>query len=142
MSRGVTTAFQAPVADRDADLWDTCRNEIQYMTDSDHYPKATFSGGCFWCLQPPFDALDGVVATVVGYTGGRKTDPAYKDVAAGRTAMRWPCKCATIHGGCRIVNYWTSSGTTSILPSPTGNSVPKGRSIVLPSFTTTRPKST
>ena len=85
MSHGATIAFQAPVADRDADLWDTCRNEIQYMTDSGHCVKATFSGGCFWCLQPPFDALDGVVATVVGYTGGRKTDPSHEDVTAGRT---------------------------------------------------------
>ncbi len=55
------------------------------MTDGGRCTKATFSGGCFWCLQPPFDALDGVVATVVGYAGGRKTDPAYEDVAAGRT---------------------------------------------------------
>jgi peptide-methionine (S)-S-oxide reductase len=55
------------------------------MTDGDHFAKATFSGGCFWCLQPPFDTLDGVVATVIGYTGGRKTNPAHEDVAAGRT---------------------------------------------------------
>ena len=85
MSHGATTAFQAPGADRGADLWEACHHEMQPMTDGDHFAKATFSGGCFWCLQPPFDTLDGVVATVVGYTGGRKTDPAYEDVAAGRT---------------------------------------------------------
>src|SRR4029434_6682879 len=85
MSHSATTAFQAPVADRDADLWDMCRNEMQCMTNSDHCVKATFSGGCFWCLQPPFDALDGVVAMVVGYTGGRKTNPSHEDVTAGRT---------------------------------------------------------
>ena len=56
-----------------------------YSTDDDLFATATFSGGCFWCLQPPFDTLDGVVATVVGYTGGRKTDPSHEDVTAGRT---------------------------------------------------------
>jgi len=85
MSRSATTAFQAPVADRGADLWEAFHHKMQPMTDGDHFAKATFSGGCFWCLQPPFDTLDGVVATVVGYTGGRKTHPAYEDVAAGRT---------------------------------------------------------
>jgi len=58
---------------------------MQPMTDGDHLAHATFSGGCFWCLQPPFDTLDGVVATVVGYTGGRKTHPSHEDVTAGRT---------------------------------------------------------
>jgi len=85
MSRSATTAFQAPVADRGADLWEAFHHKMQPMTDGDHFAKATFSGGCFWCLQPPFDTLDGVVATVVGYTGGRKTGPAHEDVAAGRT---------------------------------------------------------
>jgi peptide-methionine (S)-S-oxide reductase len=55
------------------------------MTDGERFAKATFSGGCFWCLQPPFDTLDGVVVTVVGYTGGRKTNPSHEDVTAGRT---------------------------------------------------------
>ncbi|MCZ6638927.1 MAG: peptide-methionine (S)-S-oxide reductase, partial [Candidatus Dadabacteria bacterium] len=36
----------------------------------DNYEKATFSGGCFWCMQPPFDRLEGVISTTVGYTGG------------------------------------------------------------------------
>jgi peptide-methionine (S)-S-oxide reductase len=55
------------------------------MTESDLYARATFSGGCFWCLQPPFDTLDGVIATIVGYTGGRKTNPSHEDVTTGRT---------------------------------------------------------
>jgi len=58
---------------------------MQHMTVGDHFAKATFSGGCFWCLQPPFVNLAGVVATVVGYTGGRKTNPSHEDVTAGRT---------------------------------------------------------
>jgi Peptide methionine sulfoxide reductase len=34
------------------------------------YEKATFAGGCFWCMEPPFDELPGVVSTTSGYTGG------------------------------------------------------------------------
>ena len=46
---------------------------------------ATFAGGCFWCMQPPFDGLDGVNSTVVGYTGGEYPQPAYEEVASGAT---------------------------------------------------------
>jgi peptide-methionine (S)-S-oxide reductase len=47
--------------------------------------KATFAGGCFWCMEPPFDKLDGVVSTTSGYTGGTKVDPTYHEVSAGGT---------------------------------------------------------
>jgi peptide-methionine (S)-S-oxide reductase len=46
---------------------------------------ATFAGGCFWCMEPPFDALDGVVSTTSGYTGGRVGRPNYTQVSAGGT---------------------------------------------------------
>jgi peptide-methionine (S)-S-oxide reductase len=47
--------------------------------------KATFAGGCFWCMQHAFDGLEGIVSTVPGYTGGRKGNPTYKEVSAGGT---------------------------------------------------------
>ena len=47
--------------------------------------KATFAGGCFWCMEPPFEKLDGVVAVVSGYTGGHTVSPTYKDVSGGGT---------------------------------------------------------
>jgi peptide-methionine (S)-S-oxide reductase len=47
--------------------------------------KATFAGGCFWCMEPPFDKLDGVVSTTSGYTGGQKVDPTYEEVSSGGT---------------------------------------------------------
>ena len=47
--------------------------------------KATFAGGCFWCMQPAFDHVPGVVATTVGYTGGQKEHPTYKEVGKGGT---------------------------------------------------------
>ena len=46
---------------------------------------ATFAGGCFWCMEHPFEALDGVVAVVSGYSGGHKENPTYKEVSAGTT---------------------------------------------------------
>ncbi len=47
--------------------------------------KATFAGGCFWCMEPPFDKLPGVVSTTSGYTGGDKPNPTYDEVSSGRT---------------------------------------------------------
>jgi len=47
--------------------------------------KATFAGGCFWCMEPPFEALDGVVSVTSGYTGGSKVNPTYEEVSAGGT---------------------------------------------------------
>ena len=47
--------------------------------------KATFAGGCFWCMEPPFDKLPGVVSTTSGYTGGRVKNPSYEQVSAGGT---------------------------------------------------------
>jgi peptide-methionine (S)-S-oxide reductase len=47
--------------------------------------KATFAGGCFWCMEPPFDELPGVVSTTSGYTGGRMENPTYKQVSSGGT---------------------------------------------------------
>ena len=47
--------------------------------------KATFAGGCFWCMEPPFDKLDGVVSTISGYTGGEQDRPTYEQVSAGGT---------------------------------------------------------
>ena len=46
---------------------------------------ATFAGGCFWCMESPFDAIDGVKSTTVGYTGGSIKNPTYEQVSAGTT---------------------------------------------------------
>jgi len=45
--------------------------------------KATFAGGCFWCMEPPFDKLPGVLSTTSGYTGGHTKHPTYHEVSAG-----------------------------------------------------------
>ncbi|MBN1375026.1 MAG: peptide-methionine (S)-S-oxide reductase MsrA [Dehalococcoidia bacterium] len=46
---------------------------------------ATFAGGCFWCMEPPFVELDGVVEVTAGYTGGDVENPSYEEVSAGDT---------------------------------------------------------
>tara|TARA_R110002110_G_scaffold124505_2_gene301879 strand:- start:29701 stop:30309 length:609 start_codon:yes stop_codon:yes gene_type:complete len=49
------------------------------------YNVATFAGGCFWCLQPPYDKTEGVVKTVVGYAGGIEKNASYEQVSSGLT---------------------------------------------------------
>ncbi|MBI4342655.1 MAG: peptide-methionine (S)-S-oxide reductase MsrA [Candidatus Omnitrophica bacterium] len=47
--------------------------------------KAVFAGGCFWCMEPPFSHLPGVIAVMPGYTGGTKANPTYEEVSSGAT---------------------------------------------------------
>jgi peptide-methionine (S)-S-oxide reductase len=51
----------------------------------EEYARATFAGGCFWCMEKPFDELDGVISTTSGYTGGRTENPTYREVTRGGT---------------------------------------------------------
>lgn len=51
------------------------------LASREHSEKATFAGGCFWCMQPPFANLDGVIDVVSGYTGGTGDNPTYEDYA-------------------------------------------------------------
>jgi peptide-methionine (S)-S-oxide reductase len=46
---------------------------------------ATFAGGCFWCMEGPFEKLPGVKSVTSGYTGGQKKNPTYDEVSSGRT---------------------------------------------------------
>lgn len=46
---------------------------------------ATFAGGCFWCMEPPFEGREGVRSVVSGYCGGTEKDPTYDAVASGKT---------------------------------------------------------
>jgi peptide-methionine (S)-S-oxide reductase len=46
---------------------------------------ATFAGGCFWCMEPAFDGIAGVLSVTPGYTGGQKKDPTYEEVSSGMT---------------------------------------------------------
>jgi peptide-methionine (S)-S-oxide reductase len=46
---------------------------------------ATFAGGCFWCMEPPYDEIDGVAQTISGYSGGEIENPSYREVSGGQT---------------------------------------------------------
>ncbi len=54
------------------------------MSDA-NYQKATFAGGCFWCMQPFLEKLKGVKKVTVGYTGGQTVNPTYEQVTSGNT---------------------------------------------------------
>ena len=49
------------------------------------YEKAYFAGGCFWCMEPPFEAMDGVIEATSGYMGGSVENPTYEEVTTGET---------------------------------------------------------
>ena len=58
---------------------------LETRPDPSAKATATFAGGCFWCMEPPFDALDGVLSTTSGYIGGDTSKPSYEQVSAGGT---------------------------------------------------------
>src|SRR5688500_3411063 len=49
------------------------------------FARATFAGGCFWCLETAFEGVPGVVSAISGYSGGPKQNPKYEEVGAGGT---------------------------------------------------------
>lgn len=55
------------------------------MTDKQVYKKATFAGGCFWCMVSPFEELPGIIKVVSGYTGGHTENPTYEEVCSETT---------------------------------------------------------
>lgn len=59
--------------------------QAQTQKKSPVYALATFAGGCFWCMEPPFDKLPGVISTTAGYTGGHTKNPTYEQVSNGET---------------------------------------------------------
>ncbi|MFT5387953.1 MAG: peptide methionine sulfoxide reductase msrA/msrB [Candidatus Omnitrophota bacterium] len=62
----------------------TVSREVQAQ-DADKYKHATFAGGCFWCMEGPFEKIDGVISVISGYTGGSEKNPTYQEVSAGET---------------------------------------------------------
>lgn len=68
---------------------DSQMEETQFEQTKEEAPTetalATFGGGCFWCMEPPFEYLDGVVEAIAGYSGGTVENPTYKQVGSGET---------------------------------------------------------
>jgi len=85
------------------------------MTQTNH-EVATFAGGCFWCMQPPFDHLKGVISTEVGYTGGDVENPTYEMIGSGNTghyeAMRVVYDPAQVSYETLLETFWQNTDPT------------------------------
>ncbi len=57
----------------------------QEVREEKRKKTAVFGGGCFWCMQQPFEQLEGVIEVTAGYSGGDEEDPSYEQVSGGRT---------------------------------------------------------
>ena len=66
-------------------LFQTLGSSAYTFADTPAHTVATFAGGSFWCMEPPFDEIDGVISTTTGYTGGSVDNPTYKPVSGGKT---------------------------------------------------------
>ena len=67
-----------------------------------NYSKATLAGGCFWCMETPFEKVNGVYEVVSGYSGGDEASPSYKEVASGKTGHR---ESVTIYFDPKVISY-------------------------------------
>ena len=100
--------------------------------------KATFAGGCFWCMEAPFDKLPGVVSVTSGYTGGSVKNPTYEQVSAGGTGHAEAVQIVYDPAKIGYESCSTSSGTTSTRQRPTGSSAIAGTSTGAPFSTITK----
>ena len=57
-----------------------------FNTQAHALQKAYFAGGCFWCMEAPFEKQKGVTSVISGFTGGSEPSPSYKDVSSGKTS--------------------------------------------------------
>ncbi len=62
-----------------------CSQGESSQAQEQNLEKATFAGGCFWCMEAPFEKLDGVHSVISGYTGGEEKNPSYSQVSSGKT---------------------------------------------------------
>ena len=79
LAAGLVTVLAADKKDEDM----TENNRTAAV--SAHTERAIFAGGCFWCMEPPFEKQPGVLSVTSGYTGGHKLNPTYHEVSAGGT---------------------------------------------------------
>ncbi len=77
---------------------------------------ATLAGGCFWCMEPPFEKLEGVRSVIAGYTGGREKNPTYEEVSRGRTghteAVQIVFDPGVVSYEALLQTYWRSMNPT------------------------------
>jgi peptide-methionine (S)-S-oxide reductase len=88
------------------------------QTNSTNLEKATFGGGCFWCIEAVFERLPGVRRVVSGYSAGQTANPTYQDVGAGNTGhaevIRVEFDPKTISYDQILEVFWTSHDPTTL----------------------------
>lgn len=94
----ILTAGAAILMDRP----DSAQAEFPDYKGYEAYEKAVFAGGCFWCMEPPFEKLEGVVDAVSGYAGGEVPNPTYKQVSSGETGH---FETVAVYYDPRVVSY-------------------------------------
>jgi len=72
------------------------------LADESTQQRAIFAGGCFWCMEPPFEKFEGVSAVISGFTGGQVANPSYEQVTAGNTGH---VEAVEIHFDPQLVSY-------------------------------------
>ncbi|MBT8391188.1 MAG: peptide-methionine (R)-S-oxide reductase MsrB, partial [Ignavibacteriaceae bacterium] len=81
----IATACSKPETENAVEMKNT---NDQIIPLSGNEEIATLAGGCFWCIEAPFEKVQGVVKAISGYAGGTKEDPTYKEVSSGKTDYR------------------------------------------------------
>ncbi|WP_163379175.1 peptide-methionine (S)-S-oxide reductase MsrA [Cyclobacterium sp. SYSU L10401] len=71
-----------------ADKSESNEEEIALENYQGRTEKATFAGGCFWCIESPFEGIDGILSVVSGYSGGKEKNPTYSQVSSGQTSHK------------------------------------------------------
>jgi len=102
--------------------------------------KADFAGGCFWCMEHPFDELEGVISVMPGYTGGHKKNPTYEEVSSGVTGHAESVEVVYDPEKISYAKLLDVFCTISIQPRLIGNSATWGLNTARPFFITTRPR--
>lgn len=78
---GVSVVGVMILSDREAQA----ETKGKMMNQGDNLQRAIFAGGCFWCMEPPFEKLEGVISVDSGYSGGEHKNPTYQEVSSGAT---------------------------------------------------------
>ena len=81
----IATACSKPDNEKAVEIENTNDEILSYGGDEE---MATLAGGCFWCIEAPFEKVQGVVKVISGYAGGTKENPTYKEVSSGKTDYR------------------------------------------------------
>jgi methionine-S-sulfoxide reductase len=85
--------------------------------NTENLQTAIFAGGCFWCMEPPYDHLPGIISTTVGYTGGQVENPTYEEVTTGETghaeAVKIVFDSTKIHYADLVRVFWRNIDPTN-----------------------------